>query len=101
MTAFTGVGVVLTLAGGLSVGCLNIGQAFTKLFLIIKLMGKFIFLPILFKGTILTTIYSLAVFSGHFMQKSELIFKKDNITHGLKTRYWFKFHLYKEYNNIL
>jgi hypothetical protein len=50
----------------LSFGCLNFGSSFMKLFLVIKLIGKCIYLPIWYKGILLHTLYSMAIISGHF-----------------------------------
>jgi hypothetical protein len=55
------VAMIGALGSGVSVGCLNIGSAFLKLFMIIEVIGKFLYLPIWYKGALLDTLYSINV----------------------------------------
>jgi hypothetical protein len=66
MATLTSLGLLAVIAGSLSYGCLNLGSSFMKLFLVIKLIGKCIYLPIWYKGILLHTLYSMAIISGHF-----------------------------------
>ncbi len=66
MTSLAIIGVFSVIASSFSCGCLNLGQSFMKLFLVIKIIGKCIFFPIRYKGILLNTLYSMALLSGHF-----------------------------------
>lgn len=57
------IGIVGSASGFCNLGFMNLGSSFIKLFMIIELIGKFLYLPVWFKGGLLETLYSLAQFS--------------------------------------
>ena len=63
MMSMAAIGIVGSAAGFCSIGFMNIGSAIIKLFIIIELIGKFLHLPIWYKGALLETLYTLAQFS--------------------------------------
>ena len=60
MISVAAIGIVGSAAGACSLGFMNIGSALIKLFIIIELIGKFLHLPIWYKGALLETLYSLS-----------------------------------------
>lgn len=55
------IAVIGSVGGGCSLGFLNIGGAMMKLFMIIEVIGKFLYLPIWYKGLLLETLYSISI----------------------------------------
>jgi len=80
---------------------MNFGSAFIKLFQIIEILGKFLFLPIWYKGLLLDIIYSVAQIGELIELDADFIIKTDSVTGGTKDRYWTKFTVYEEYSNVL
>lgn len=97
----TGVGVIAGFSGAFSVGCMNISAAFIKLFQVIEIMSKFIYLPVWYKGLVLEVFYAFSQIGELINANPEYLAKTEDEFHGLKARYWTKFTLYGEYNNIL
>lgn len=64
-------------------------------------MSKFIYLPVWYKGLLLEVLYSFSHVGEMVSINPETLVKKDELTQGLKYRYWSKFTLYSEYQNIL
>lgn len=71
MMSLAAIGIVGSAAGFCSIGFMNIGSAIIKLFIIIELIGKFLHLPIWYKGALLETLYTLAQFSDLVQLKPE------------------------------
>lgn len=95
VAAFGGVG------GACSVGFLNFGAAMIKMFQIIEIIGKFLYLPIWYKGLLLEVLFSVAQLGDLVEIGPDSIVSSSESYSGRKERYWTKFTVYKEYNNVL
>lgn len=75
MVSLAAIGIVGSAGGACSLGFMNIGSAIIKLFIIIELIGKFLHLPIWYKGALLETLYTLSQFSDLVQLKPETFVK--------------------------
>ena len=63
MVSLVLLGIMGSVSNFCNLGFVNIGSSFIKLFMIIELIGKFLYLPVWFKGGLLETLYCIAQFS--------------------------------------
>lgn len=80
---------------------MEFSTAFIKLFQVIEILSKFVYLPVWYKGLLLEILYSFSQVGEMISASSETLAKKEDFTEGLKFRYWSKLTIYGEYHNIL
>lgn len=93
------LGVVGAASGFCSLGFLNIGSALIKLFIIIELLGKFLHLPIWYKGTLLEILYTLSQFADLVNVNADALVETDK--KEIQSRYWTKFTVYSDHKSVL
>ena len=76
---------------------MNLGSALIKMFQIIEILGKLLYLPIYFQGFLLNVLYSVEQLGSLVSLPSDLIFSTDG---AQKNRYWMKFSIYENEENI-
>jgi hypothetical protein len=69
--------------------------------MIIEIIGKFLYLPIWYKGALLRTLYSISNISDLLEAGPNTFTQSTKNTNGAKERYWTKFTVYNDYNNVL
>ena len=76
---------------------MNFGSAMIKMFQIIEILGKLLYLPVYFQGLLLNVLYSVEQLSSLVSLPSDLIFANDR---AQKNRYWTKFTIYQNQENV-
>lgn len=67
----------------------------------IEIISKFVYLPVWYKGLLLEVLYSFSQVDEMISVSPETLAKNEGLTQGHKVRYWHKFTLYGEYQNVL
>lgn len=97
MYAAAGVSAVSGVSSVCSVAMMNLGSALIKMFQIIEVLGKLLYLPIYFQGILLQVLYAVEQLSSLVTLPPNLILKSQDPN---KSKYQMKFTIYKNQENV-
>jgi hypothetical protein len=76
---------------------MNLGSSLIKMFQIVEMIGKLVYIPVYYRDPLLKVLYSAKELASFIQLPYDLIFEDKT---PMKNRYWMKFHIYKTYENV-
>ena len=93
-------GVVGYTSSILNVGCFNPGVGFIKFFQIIEILGRFLFIPVVFDPDLHDVLFGINELGEFVDFDHDILVKTPTIELKGQYRYWFKLTIYNEWKNI-